>query len=539
MAPRTRQQVQVERTRVDPEKQTNSSPASRSSSPIAYKIGDIVDVKYPKIRSKPYRGEVIDKRTDAKGEMIDVLFSDNTVATLRSNDMPLVKMVEPASKRNLAPAKQPPPPKPPKATRQSKDAFLKQEQEQQGKNAITSEQFDLLNRLYFDDRILFGLGRDRIHHFLINHKDYKKYKIQQRQVNRYLKSLEISQIFQPKKPITDVAKTLSTAPFKRVEADLLDLSNKATGDWKWLLVMIDTFSKYAVAIPMKNKEGPTVLAAMKKAFKKVTQTGFKVRSMLTDYGSEFVNASMEDYLKRQDTTHIYTKPQSTTSHAKNVENYNGYIRKRITMYQTQFDRNDWNRYINDIVRNYNQTKHRITNESPVDVLKMSKEETEAVRQTIRKNVLPKNAKPYTAYKVGDLVRLQVQMDSAFEKPTNNISFTRNVYEITKVNQPKSDSVLQPTYTIKSLPSNEVVKEKFFHNDMRKVEQTTKQVQAPEKYIIQKMLKLDKFPVGKTGQMRDYILVKWKGYPSPTYVPVSTLRLDVPKDVAAFLKRVGK
>jgi len=447
--------------------------------------------------------------------------------------------VPPPSKRGRKPGAVPRPTKPkPTATRVSKSDFLQAEQEfNRGvtkKNlAITEEQYDLLTKLYFKDKTIFGLGRDRIFDYL--QRKHPDTNVTQRQVNRFLKSLEVAQLFHPKKETTDIAVQIMKKPLERLEADLLDLSNKASGGYKWLLVVVDTFSKLAIAYPMKDKKEATVSKNLKSVLTALRKFPHKPKSILTDNGSEFINQTVEKMLKREGIKHIYTKAQSTSSHAKMVERFNGYLRKRITMWNEQFNTNNWQTFIKSILKSYNETKQRVTGVPPIElVMEQDEGRLQETHNRIRKVVLPKNRKNFTPYEVGDHVRIKIQIDDSFEKPTNNISYTRQVYRIWRVRKPKSDTVLQPGYQIETL-SGTKVREIFFHNDLLVVQPSSVSVTAPEKFIVQRILEESNKKDDKTSKVIRMLLVKWKGYAEATWEPFSSIEADVPKMVKRFLQ----
>ncbi|HRP37716.1 MAG TPA: transposase family protein, partial [Candidatus Dojkabacteria bacterium] len=66
--------------------------------------------------------------------------------------------------------------------------------------------------------------------------------------------------------------------------------------YKWILCIIDVFSKYAWCVPLKNKTATTVL----EAFKKVVSDSKRTPSKLwTDKGSEFYNKQFEKWIKEK------------------------------------------------------------------------------------------------------------------------------------------------------------------------------------------------------------------------------------------------
>ena len=71
------------------------------------------------------------------------------------------------------------------------------------------------------------------------------------------------------------------------EADLADLGSvqKYNDGFRYLLTCLDVFSKYAWAIPLKNKTGTMV-----SAFKTILSSNRKPTFLPTDDGTEFKNS---------------------------------------------------------------------------------------------------------------------------------------------------------------------------------------------------------------------------------------------------------
>jgi transposase InsO family protein len=80
------------------------------------------------------------------------------------------------------------------------------------------------------------------------------------------------------------------------EMDLADLSHfsKYNNKYKYILNVIDIFSRFAWSVPLKDKSGKSIPAAL--------TTLFQNRRPITirlDKGTEFVNATVQQYLKCQ------------------------------------------------------------------------------------------------------------------------------------------------------------------------------------------------------------------------------------------------
>ena len=76
------------------------------------------------------------------------------------------------------------------------------------------------------------------------------------------------------------------------DMQLISKSNKVI---KFLLSVIDIFSKYAWVFPLKDKKGETIVNAFQKVLDKPKR---KPNRIWVDKGSEFYNRSMESWLEK-------------------------------------------------------------------------------------------------------------------------------------------------------------------------------------------------------------------------------------------------
>jgi hypothetical protein len=82
------------------------------------------------------------------------------------------------------------------------------------------------------------------------------------------------------------------------QADLVDvqaISDQNDGN-KYILTCIDVFSKYAWAIPLKNKTGKSITVA----FSQIFQHNRVPKKLQVDKGSEFYNATFKSLLNKHD-----------------------------------------------------------------------------------------------------------------------------------------------------------------------------------------------------------------------------------------------
>ena len=82
------------------------------------------------------------------------------------------------------------------------------------------------------------------------------------------------------------------------QMDLADMHSmqKFNNGYRYLLVCIDVFSKYAWVVPLKNRAGPSLM----ESFKIILASGGKPKKIITDQGTKFFNKHFKALLKDED-----------------------------------------------------------------------------------------------------------------------------------------------------------------------------------------------------------------------------------------------
>lgn len=88
------------------------------------------------------------------------------------------------------------------------------------------------------------------------------------------------------------------------QADLVEMLpySKHNSNFKYVLIVIDTFSKYIWALPVNNKSAKEIVIAMKKILKKPNIP----KNLQTDLGKEFYNSEFSKLMKNLGINHYST-----------------------------------------------------------------------------------------------------------------------------------------------------------------------------------------------------------------------------------------
>ena len=236
-------------------------------------------------------------------------------------------------------------------------------------------------------------------------------------------------------------------------ADLIDKSSlsKYNNNYKFILTVIDIFTKYAWAIPLKNKSGLSITNGFKIVLSESPQGGSECRKpekLWVDKGSEFYNKTFKFLLKEYE-----TKIYSTYSDLKAVfiERFNRTLLHIINKPIFINGDGNWVNILNDAVITYNNNIHSTINMTPVD----ASNNPDKVKYTFNfKNIKPK-------FKVGDYVR-NADKRNIFSK-----GYTSNWNrELLKVNEVLKTQ--PPTYKIEDI-NGEIIEGKYYEQELLKSE----------------------------------------------------------------------
>ena len=129
-------------------------------------------------------------------------------------------------------------------------------------------------------------------------------------------------------------------------ADLADMKalSKENEGVNFLLLVIDTFSKYGWIVPLKNKKAQTIVKALKEIFK---ESGRRPNKLWTDKGTEFFNKDVRDL--------VYLYATENEEKSSIAERWIRTMKEKVFKYFTD---NNTNKYIDvlpDLVEDYNNT----------------------------------------------------------------------------------------------------------------------------------------------------------------------------------------
>ena len=247
------------------------------------------------------------------------------------------------------------------------------------------------------------------------------------------------------------------------QADLVDMSAyaKVNRGYHYLLTVIDNFSKFAWAVPIKTKNGPDVTSAMRS----ILNQGRQPRRLHVDQGKEFYNAHfkrlMEEYNIRLYSTFSNLK-------ASICERFNRTLKTKMWKEFSFRGTYKWIDILPDLVLSYNTSKHRTIGMKPADVTAAN---TNRLKKVYQQRLPPRQIKP--KFKVGDKVRVS-KYKHVFQKGYTP-SFTTEIFTIDEVKP-----TIPITYRLKDY-QDQPIQGGFYQEELTAAKYT-------DVYLIEKVLK---------------------------------------------------
>ena len=242
--------------------------------------------------------------------------------------------------------------------------------------------------------------------------------------------------------------------------DLKDYGPENNKGYRYVLVVIDNFSKFGWTIPLKNKNALTI----KDSFENIlTNSKRKPNLIETDRGKEFYNNIFQEFLNKNN---IKLYSRNSSYGAVFAERFNRTIRDLLKKIVFEHGDAKWIDILPTITEQYNNRIHTSTKLSPKDA---SLKKNEGF---VYKNLLDKRKKVKPKFQINDLVRT-ADLKRTFSKgDTTNWSY--KLYKITEI---INDTL--PSYKIDNL------KERYNESLLKNTELTMK-----ENNSVMKKLRLD-------------------------------------------------
>jgi len=256
-------------------------------------------------------------------------------------------------------------------------------------------------------------------------------------------------------------------------------SNENKG-YRYMLNVVDVFSKYAWSVPLKDKTGMTVLNGFKQIVKESER---KPKNIWVDQGKEFYNKNMNEWLKENEINRYSTYGEHKSAV---VERFNRTLKTNMWKRFTAENTRNWINMLDKLMTDYNNKYHSTIKMTPVEASKKENEE-DVTNNNLDKYKINKNKKPI--FKAGDKVRIS-RTKGIFEQGYLP-NWSEEIYTVVEVKNTNPY-----TYIINDM-NGELIAGSFYTEELQKTEQ--------EVFRIEKIIRKKKINGVEHG------FVKWIGY----------------------------
>lgn len=262
-----------------------------------------------------------------------------------------------------------------------------------------------------------------------------------------------------------------------LQADLVEMIPYARENrgYRYILVVINAFSKFVWAVPVKRKAGEDISSALDALLQHMKP---QPHNLQTDLGKEFYNRHVQQVLQKYNINHysVYSNKKAAI-----VERVNRTLKSKMWKRFSFQGSYKWIQLLPEIVKDYNNTIHRTTNMKPGDV---QQRHVSSLLQTVYSNPKKVNLRAQK-FKEGDFVRISKHREQFAKGYTPN--WSSEIFQIRKVHL--TDPI---TYLLRD-SSGEDILGGFYVEELQPVK-------FPDVYLVQKVLR----------RKKNMVLVRWLG-----------------------------
>jgi transposase InsO family protein len=228
-------------------------------------------------------------------------------------------------------------------------------------------------------------------------------------------------------------------------ADLVEMPKQ--GRFRYILTVIDLYTKFAWGVPLTNKTGKLVAEAFQKI---MNESNRKPNKLWVDQGKEFYNKEMKKFAFT-----LY----STNNEGKAVviERFNRTLKQMMFKIFTERGSQNWLHLLPDVLKRYNNKVHSTIRTTP----QIASDNPEKISRIMYKNNFENEMhlkRKKRKFKVGARVRM-FKWKSHFEKGYT-AKWTREIFIVKKVN-----STVPVTYELEDEEGEEIIG-RFYEHELQ-------------------------------------------------------------------------
>ena len=284
-------------------------------------------------------------------------------------------------------------------------------------------------------------------------------------------------------------------------ASFISFSDENDG-YKYLLCVIDIFSRFAWIEVMKDKKADSIVSA----FNKILRNGRKPKRLRTDAATDFTSKHFQANLKNKNIIHFTTHSEKQ---ANFVERFIQTIKSKIFRYVVEKNNPRYIDIIPKMVHSYNRTWHSGIQSEPINVTTQNEKELWWQMYWPKKPFVKKKNKKKLVYKfnVGDVVRIAYTRN-AFDRQYS-MKWSTELFKIAR----KYNRLGLPIYKLNDWYDDKVAGS-FYENELQIVVNVSEDL-----FKIENIIKYKGRGINKKA------LVQWKGWPKKfnSWIPAQNIQ----------------
>lgn len=298
-----------------------------------------------------------------------------------------------------------------------------------------------LKKVYYSDGNL--VGRDLL--FDLMKRKYPKSHPSVDFISEWLKAQETNQVFLPTRKSRTTDRFKPTNPWENCSMDLIDYSGQRAKGMAYVLVFVDNFSRFMLAVAMKDKSAITTSKALATILRTVERDHkpHVIKSLITDDGGEFKGPT--DQLLTSKNIKVTRALGGQPFQNGLVERANGKVKKIIGKL-IFVNKKNWYVHLDDAVKIYNNQFNRGIGMSAVQALKLKPWEYPKLREHNKKAYGKKETvvvNTEAKFKIGDNVRRK--LNKSVLGKSSKPSWSSDIYKVVAIVQ--KDGVNATKYKI--------------------------------------------------------------------------------------------
>ena len=175
-------------------------------------------------------------------------------------------------------------------------------------------------------------------------------------------------------------------------ADMIDYKISNNKGFRYIFIIIDNYSKYLWAIPLKNKYSQTITNEFSNI---LTISKRKPNKLESDRGAEFYNSNFQNSLKSKNGHHYSRFTDKGPSIAERVIHT---VRNLLKKPVFEKGKADWLSELSSVTKQFNNTIHHSIKMTPIQACKKSNE------KEVFSNLRDNRVKQKPKFKLGQVVR---------------------------------------------------------------------------------------------------------------------------------------